>query len=511
MVTMASVSGGLLAAICSITGVVLALGRRGAGDRFDGEFDDAEHFGRAVTEAQGNTLPGQQLGVRVSIRGLARNGAVAGIIKLGSAALSFLMFVVIAMVTDGRQFGLYSAAYAGASLVSFFASVGQQSTVLRFWPQYAGAGDLPSAHSHMARAIVVTVTGLVASSLLIVVVGFIPGLSDKTPEWLPLCLAAALLSFALGWSEFASGAFRAKSALISGLLPRDIIWRAVTIGVALVMWYLHKEISATVATLLTAGLLLAATLPQAIILLRDTLGAERGRLSAAQKSEFNTVTMGLWGATSLPPALGQVSTLLVAGILGPEAAGAVFVADRTTRLVVLALTGINQALAPEISGAFYAGSKSHVQRITSLTALGSTVVALTILASFWIFGSFILGVFEHAYATPTMHAVLIIFGTGATVASACGPIELVLQLTGLQQKLLKLLMIVNVIGLGITAVGTYLFGPIGSALSIAATVICWNVLAVVISYRSIGINPSVLGLFADKGSSRDTATPQSAH
>ena len=43
-----------------------------------------------------------------------------------------------------------------------------------------------------------------------------------------------------------------------------------------------------------------------------------------QKREFNSVTSGLWGATSLPPALGQVSTLLVAGILGPEAAGAVF-------------------------------------------------------------------------------------------------------------------------------------------------------------------------------------------
>ncbi|MDR3473088.1 MAG: oligosaccharide flippase family protein [Devosia sp.] len=433
----------------------------------------------------------------LSIKGLARNGAIAGIIKLASAGLSFVMFVVIAMVTDERQFGLYSATYAGASLVSFFASVGQQSTVLRFWPQYAGAGDFAAAHSFMARAILVTLGGLTISSLLILAVGLVPALGEKTPEWLPLCASAALLSFALGWSEFASGAFRAKSVLIAGLLPRDVIWRAATIAIIIVMHFMHLETSATIATLLTAGVLLVATLPQAVILLRDTVGAERRRLSPAQKAEFNTVTMGLWGATSLPPALGQVSTLLVAAILGPEAAGAVFVADRTTRLVVLALTGINQALAPEISGAFYRGSKAHVQRITSLTALGSSLVALTILASFWLFGSFILGVFEQAYATPTMHAVLIIFGTGATVASACGPIELVLQLTGLQHSLLKLLVVVNVIGLGITAVGTYFFGPIGSALSIAATVICWNVIAVIISSTRIGINPSVLGLFAD--------------
>lgn len=59
--------------------------------------------------------------LRLSVGALAKSGAVASIIKLVSAGLSFLMFVAVAMTTDGRQFGLYSAAYAGASLTSFFA------------------------------------------------------------------------------------------------------------------------------------------------------------------------------------------------------------------------------------------------------------------------------------------------------------------------------------------------------------------------------------------------------
>ena len=163
---------------------------------------------------------------RSSVRGLARSGAVAGIIKLASAGLSFAMFVVIALVTDERQFGLYSAAYAGASLVSFFAVMGQQSTVLRFWPQYARAGRTGIANGLMGRSMLVTLGGLVTSSLILALIGLVPALGDKTPEWLPLCLSAAVLSFALGWSEFASGAYRAKSALLSALLPRDVFWRA---------------------------------------------------------------------------------------------------------------------------------------------------------------------------------------------------------------------------------------------------------------------------------------------
>jgi O-antigen/teichoic acid export membrane protein len=434
------------------------------------------------------------LAARLSLAHLARSGAIAGIIKLASAGLSFVMFVVIAMVTDERQFGLYSATYAGASLVSFFASVGQQSTVLRFWPQYAGAGQLGTANSLMARAIFATLLGLVATSLGIVAIGFLPGFSVRTPEWLPLCLSAAVLSFALGWSEFASGAFRAKSELVSALLPRDVVWRAVVIVAVIGLHLSHVIVDAVSATTLTAGLLLLSTLPQAIVLGRDTRRIERTPLTTEQKREFNQVTLGLWGATSLPPALGQVSTLLVAAILGPEAAGAVFVADRTTRVVLLALTGINQALAPEISDAYYNGDRRHVQRITSLTALGASVIALGILAIFVVFGTLILGIFDPAYATPQTHAVLVIFGIGATFATACGPIELLSHLTGLQHSLLKVLFVINAIGLAITAVATYYFGSLGAATSIAATLITWNVIAVATARRRIGIDSSVLGL-----------------
>ncbi|TIV97655.1 MAG: lipopolysaccharide biosynthesis protein [Mesorhizobium sp.] len=435
--------------------------------------------------------------MRMSITALAKSGALAGIIKLASAGLSFLMFVAVAMVTNEREFGLYSATYAGASLVSFFASVGQQSTVLRFWPQYAGLGDLGSAHGLMARAILVALAGLFGTSLLIIMVGFLPFIGRGTPEWLPLCVAAAVLSFSLGWSEFTSGAFRAKNALISGLLPRDIIWRAATIAAVAALHVMHVKIDAVAATYLTALLLILSVVPQTIVLVRDTARADRGGLTEGQKQEFKTVTLGLWGVTSLPPALGQVSTLLVAMILGPEAAGAIFVADRTTRFVTLALNGMNQALAPQISAAFYSGDRAHVQRITSLAALGGSAIALCVLAAFWIFGNFILSIFNPAYATPTMRATLVIFGIGATFGTACGPIEILLQLTGLQHALFKVLVVVNVVGLCVTAVATYWLGPIGAALSIAATVIAWTAFGVLIARRRIGINPSILGLSLD--------------
>lgn len=429
---------------------------------------------------------------RQSIGALARSGAAGGVIKLASAGLTFLVFVAAAMAMDERQFGLFSTAYAGASLVSFFAPVGQHAAVMRFWPQYAGNGDLSSANGLMARALALAAAGVAVASLAVAAGGLLPGMA----EWRGLFLAAALSAFALGWSEFTSCAFRAKGALVAGLLPRDIVWRAASIAAFMAAVFLLPGIGAVVATWLMAGLLLLCVAPQTAVLLRDTVSAPRGPLSPFQKREFRTVTLGLWGVTALPPALGQASTLVVAAILGPEAAGALFVAERIMRLALLALNGINQAIAPQISAAFHAGDRAHVQRITGLAACAGFLLALAALLVFIVFGKPLLSVFDPAYATPAMHAALVILGIGAAVGTACGPSELLMQLTGLQQALFRLLAVVNTLGLGVTAALTFLLGPVGAALGIAGTIAVWCVTAVGIARRRIGIDPSILGFLA---------------
>ena len=103
--------------------------------------------------------------------------------------------------------------------------------------------------------------------------------------------------------------------------------------------------------------------------------------------------------------------------------------------------------------------------------------------------------------------VLIIFGIGATFTTACGPIELLSHLTGLQTALLKILLSFNAIGLVLTAVATYYFGSIGAASSIAATLISWNVVSVLMARRRIGIDSSVLGLLRLNSPLRLMASP----
>ena len=96
------------------------------------------------------------------LNGLVGGGVAAIAIKISSAGLNFLMFLVAALVTNPRDFGLFSTAFAAASLVSFVNVVGQQGVILRFWPQYAGSGRPAAAYSIMRRSIAIVAAGLAA-------------------------------------------------------------------------------------------------------------------------------------------------------------------------------------------------------------------------------------------------------------------------------------------------------------------------------------------------------------
>ncbi|UNK40283.1 lipopolysaccharide biosynthesis protein (plasmid) [Shinella sp. H4-D48] len=427
---------------------------------------------------------------------LAGKGVAAGGVKLASAALTFAVFVVVAATMDERQFGLFSTAYAGASLVSFFALAGQHAAVLRFWPQYAGSRDHGHANSIMALSIRITAVAVIGCALIVSAASAFPLL--VVPEWPAIIAATALLAAALGWSEFCACAMRAKGALFSSLLPRDIVWRVLSILVFVIAGHLATSMTAVSALWLTALLLIASVLPQTVTLLRETWRAPKIPLSPAQKAEFRAATLGLWGVTALPPALGQASTLVVAALLGPETAGAVFVADRITRLAALALNGINQAAAPQISGAFHGGDRPHVQHITSFVAVTGFTAALAVLAGLIITGHPVLALFDPAYATPTMHSVLVILGLGVLIGTACGPTELTMQLTGLQRELFRTLVFVNGLGLAATAALALTHGPMGAAIGMAGTTAVWCLAGAAITRRKIGIDPSILGFLSGR-------------
>ncbi len=330
-------------------------------------------------------------------------------------------------------------------------------------------------------------------AILFGIVSVLPWADAGVPEWRPLCVGAAFMSVALGWSEFLSGVLRAQGRLLGALLPRDIVWRVAIIVTLLAASWLYGPLSAVMVMLLCAAVLGLCVLSQTVGLLIEVLRAPRQKLTLSETAEFSRVTLGLWGVNAVPPALGQINTLLVAAILGAEIAGAVFVAERTARLIDLPLNGINQVLAPHISRNFYLNGAASVQHAISFAAMVSFAIALIAMAMFAAFGMQLLGLFDAAYVNATVWIVLLIFGLSSTVAAACGPTALLLQLTGHQNVLLRIFTLASMAGIPLIAWAAWQFGPVGAAGAIAVTMAAANLLPVRIAIKSLGLNPTIFG------------------
>jgi len=228
---------------------------------------------------------------RISVAGLARNGAIAGVIKLMSAGLSFAMFVAVALVTDERSSGFLQRDLCGCEPDFVLCECGGSKHVLRFWPQYASVGNVGVANSYMARAILTTLSDL-ASSLASLRSGCCRARSPNA-EWLPLCLSASLLSFALAGRSSPRAPSGQEPADLGAVAARRDLARAVDAGDRRAVPAAWND-DAVTATLITAGLLFLSMAPQAFILLRDTWRTARTPLTSEQSA--NSIRdRGLWG------------------------------------------------------------------------------------------------------------------------------------------------------------------------------------------------------------------------
>jgi O-antigen/teichoic acid export membrane protein len=301
----------------------------------------------------------------------------------------------------------------------------------------------------------------------------------------------AVLLLVLGWAEYASSALRSMGSVYLALLPRDIVWRGGTLLIAgIIMWSGKTSDFVSIAAVV-AGVLVAATIPQTWALVKSASGQVNA--TPEDRRTLRRASGGLWGITALSPLLTQGVTLLIAGAIGPSAAGAFFAAERSALLVSVALGGINQVLAPHISKAFHAGRIHEVQRTVAAAAAVGGGAGLIFLLVFLVLGNWLLEFFDPTYSNAWI--VLIILAAAQVFNAAAGPTIWLLQVTGRQNAMLKYLLASNAAGAFLVLVLSHLAGMIGAAIGISVTVVLWNSMAILDARKHLGIDPSLAGMF----------------
>ncbi len=429
---------------------------------------------------------------RLGMQGLMSRMLGDSLISFGSkifgAALTFVMLVVFSRLMTAEQFGFFGVAMNAAILLSTLIGLGLPVAVMRIYPAHVARSEPALATGFISSGY----STILAASLLLIAVAAVTSVSGVVSSITGSAIAPVLIAvFAMfiALSDYAASALRSQGHVAWSALPRDIGWR---LGAPMVA-----------AFVVVAGVSLPNSL--ALVVCIVTLAAITGLQFRKSRLSFTSVAQGispatdwarwrrpllpLWTASVVFALIQQADVLLVGGILGPQEAGAYFAAQKTAALLGLAMIAGGQVAAPMMASAYHSGNLPELRRICRLLAAAIAVVTLAGLIFVAGFGDRLLAIFKPEFVSA--YPVLVVFAISATVDALCGPTAYLMQMTTLERAYLKIMAASYAAVLVLQLIFVPHYGLIAAAACNAAGVVVWNLFAITLIRRRIGVDPSV--------------------
>lgn len=431
------------------------------------------------------------------LRALLRTGLnrslVSLLIKVATAGLTYAMYVVLSRTMGATEYGYFAFGLSLATLLSIGGSMGQQTAILRYWPeeQVAGRHDRAVAAVRAGGALVL-VAGLVLSALVIAG-AIVMSLVTTGPGG--HIFAAAALILPMAFAEYWSSALRAQGSVWTALTPRDILWRLVVPLLVVGLFGLGIAFTGWGALLLTAVVLALALGLQYLLARRRGYEIAWGFAPLRDYwREHGVATRWFLIGTVIDSAALNADTIFIGLMVDAESAGVYFNAFRTAGLLTLFMFAITLVVAPMVSRHYHAGEMRSAQAITALCAWAGFMFSLAVFGGYVFFGTAVLGLFgAHA---EVGYWVLILLSVGLLFDAATGPSRIVMMMTGHERDYVRIFGGIMLTGLIVEIAVIPFWGLLGAAAvnagsrAVATVFIAWW------NRRHIGIDTSLLGPFA---------------
>lgn len=427
--------------------------------------------------------------------GLSRS-LVSLLIKVATAGLTYLMYVVLARSMGATEYGYFAFGLSLATVLAIGASMGQQTAILRYWPEEEVAGRHDKALAALRSGGALTLLASIALSALTLVGAAAAGLIDRAPTW--HLYAAAALILPMAFAEYWSSALRAQGSVWTALTPRDVLWRVLTPLAVVGLFALGVPLSGWQALLLTAMLLvLALALQYGLARFRRYEIAPGFGAVRPYWQQHGTASRWFLIGTVIDSAALNMDTIFIGLLVTAEAAGIYFNAFRTAGLLTLFMFAITLVVAPMVSRHYHAGELRQAQAITALCAWAGFLFSLAVFVGYLLFGNQLLSLFGDQ--SDTGYWVLILLSAGLLFDAATGPSRIVMMMTGHERDYVRIWGSIMLIGLLIELAVIPAFGLIGAAAINALSRAVAQLAIAVWSRRHIGIDTTLLGAFRVRG------------
>lgn len=412
------------------------------------------------------------------------------IFRVADTGFAFLTTLLLARLLDTEGYGSYYFLMAVLTLAVMPAGLGLNQIITREVATGRAKDNLASAKGIAYFSIAATTV----ASVLVILAGLaFSWLTDWRPGgslWV-LVFAAVILTSRVWVMCFC--------AFLRGLQQVSLSQIAPTVRVTLIVLLLaiiwagdaiNMDVTGAVAVHAVAALAAIATAFGLFLVSTRKLG-ETWRSVKADFQARNwlgaSLSLMLLGGLSV---LNTNADIVMLGTMADNQAVAVYhAATRGASLLGMVLLAAKLPLGPMIARIHAEGDRERQQRLLARSTLLIFLASLPLALVFIFQGDWFLGLIGEAFVAG--RTALIILSLGFLFRVACGPVDLILIMSGHERTATKGIAISAVANLGLNALLIPQYGANGAALATGLSIVIWNALLVYEVWRKTGLNPTI--------------------
>lgn len=406
----------------------------------------------------------------------------AGLMLLGRG-LSVVSGVVFARYLGPEQYGLYGFVLAIITLATLPVIAGLPSLIIREIAHYHldEKWALLMGVIHWSRVHVLVLSFVVGSGMLLALYFGLFESELSQLLWMAVCLIPL------------RGILGQQGAILNGFgqpvlaqLPVQIFTPLIVLGV--VSFYVLRDLELNAGKLINLSVIASAfAVGVSVILLKVTVGAlykksdPEYRIREWQKSLLPLTLMVFLETFNI-----ELASVVLGWFVNTESVAYFKVAMQAVTLIALGLASVNAIIMPNVARLYKQKDISGAQELLVKSVRLSTFFSLPIIVFLVVFGDFAIRILFGKEYLPA-YPVLVVLCVGQLINVLMGPVGLVLNMTGNEKKALKSLVISLVLNSVLLLIAVPVYGALGAAIAVSATLICWNILMAVDVYRMTGL------------------------
>lgn len=415
--------------------------------------------------------------------------AVALILRLAAAVLSFAFGVVAARLLGIERFGVVSVLLGIVNVGVVFSLLGHETLATREVAALRRSGMKNEGGAAMAysrsAARQVWLAGIVALAAVLLIVTFLPLGQQAGAEFLPLILLIPLVARTRLSQGLIRGAHRASLSLV----PDGIVRPGLALVALAVLAFVGSEIGYGFAAIMIAcavvGLLIGRTWEaRALASLPETPSDISVNAVVTNSPRFSA---SIFASSVLAVLVSQIA-LISTGLLSTSTdAGLYAAAERFSLAAALIGQAVYLAVASRFAALHANGDTDHMRtliRKVTRNVSGATLIVCLVLG---LMAGPLLSLYGHSFsgAIPVLQVLLV-----SVLCNACaGPTGQVLLMTRHENDHLTAMLSSLLVQSVLIVVWVPEYGVLGAAWAVLFSTLVWNGLMMYFVRRRLSINP----------------------